>query len=147
MCQQKEKRTAEAVRHISLLFYDFQDLHGAYLCADAAGDALASSIAFFQNHNLHGADLNALATGNAELLVDHVHAGLGILGDCPVFANLFALTALNAGHGLCASALGDDLNAGIIGVEFFIEGVGACTHALQTSHTFCTFFNGELLHN
>ena len=130
-----------------LFFYDFQDLHGANLSADAASDALGSGAAFLQDHDLHGACLNTLAAGNAQLLVDHVDAGLGVLGDSAMFADLSALTALNAGHRLCASALCGDLDAGIVGMEFLIERIGASPDALQTCHTFCAFFNHELLHN
>ena len=36
-------------------------------------------------HNLHGAGFHALAALDAQLLVDHVNAGLGVLGDGLVF--------------------------------------------------------------
>ena len=130
----------------NLLFDDLQNIHGASLDADAAGDALGSRALGLQNHELHGANFHALAAGDALLLVDHVDAGLGVLGDSFMLTNLHALAALNAGHGLGTVALGNDLDAGIIGVEFLVEGFGAGLNALQASHTFGIFLNNELLH-
>ena len=130
----------------NLLFDDFQNLHGAGLDTDAAGDALGSGILGLQNHDLHGAGFHALAAADTQLLVDHVNAGLGILGDSAVLTDLHALAALDAGHGLGTVALGNDLDAGIIGVEFLVEGFGAGLNALQASHTFRIFLNNELLH-
>ena len=132
---------------VILFFHDFQDVHGTDLDTDTAGDTLAGGAALLQNHDLHGARLHALAAGDAELLVDHVNAGLGILGDGAMLAGLFALAALDAGHGLCAGALGNDLDAGIIRVEFLIKSIGASLDTFQTSHTFRTLFNHEFLHN
>ena len=129
-----------------LLFHDLQDLHGAGLDTDATGDALGSGILGLEDHDLGGADLDTLAAGYALLLVDHVHAGLGVLGDCLVFTNLGALATLDANHGLCAGALCNDLDAGQIRVEFFIERSGASLNTLQASHTFRIFLNSELLH-
>ena len=48
-----------------LLFNDLQDLHGASLHADAAGDALRNRRLFLMYHDLHGADGHASATANA----------------------------------------------------------------------------------
>ena len=133
---------------LAILFLnDFQNVHGASLNADAAGDTLAGGAAFFHDHDLHGTCFYALAAGNAELLIDHVNAGLGILSDGALFADLLALTALDAGHRFCASSLGHDLNAGIIRMEFLVKSIGASLDAFQTSHTFCTLFNHEFLHN
>jgi hypothetical protein len=64
-----------------------------------------------------------------------------------MLANLFAFAALDAGHRLCAGALCNDLNAGIIRMELLVESIGASANALQASHTFSSLFNGELLHN
>ena len=130
-----------------LFFNDFQDVHGTDLDADTAGNTLAGGAAFFHDHDLHGTSFNALATGNTELLVDHVDAGLGILGNGAVLAGLFAFAALDAGVGLCAGTLGYDLDAGIIRVKFLIKSIGASLDTFQTSHTFCTLFNHEFLHN
>ncbi len=130
-----------------LLFHDFQDLHGAGLDADAAGNALGYGAFGLENHNLHGASLHTGTAANAVLLVDHVHAGLGILGNGLMRTGLHALAALDADIGLCAGSLRNDLDAGIIGIELLIERLGAGTHALQTSHTFGIFLNSELLHN
>ena len=88
-----------------LLLNDLQDFHGAGLDTDATGDALGHRVALLVDHDLHGADLHALAAADAELLVDHVHTGLGILGDGTGFAHLSALTALNTGHWLCSAVL------------------------------------------
>jgi hypothetical protein len=145
---QKETGSQTAARKgIALFFDDLQDFHGACLGADAAGNALGSGAAFLQDHNLHGASLNTLTARNAQLLVDHVNAGLGILSDSAMLTNLCALATLDAGHGLCTCSLGNDLDAGIVGMKFLVESIGASPDALQTSHTFCTFFNHELLHN
>ena len=131
----------------NLLFDDLQNIHGASLDADAAGDALGSRALGLQNHDLHGASFHALAAGDALLLIDHVDAGLGILGDCLMLTDLHALAALDAGHGLGTVALGNDLDAGIIGVEFLVEGFGAGLNALQASHTFNILLCNELFHN
>ena len=66
---------------MQLLFHDLQDFHGASLDTDATSNALGGSALLCHNHNLHGADLNALTALNTQLLVDHVHASLGILGN------------------------------------------------------------------
>ena len=128
-----------------LLFYDLQHFHGAGLDTDAAGDALGSGV--LQAHDLHGADLHALAAADALLLVDHVHAGLGVLGDGLVLAGAHALAALDANVGLGSIALSNDLDAGQVGIKFLIESLGAGLDALQAGHTFSGFINSELLHN
>ena len=94
-----------------LLFDDLQQFHGASLDTNAAGDALGHRIAFPMNHNLHGAYLNTLAAANALLLVDHVHAGLGVLGDGFMLTGTHALAALDAHIGLCNAGLVDHLDA------------------------------------
>ena len=129
-----------------LLFDDLQYFHGADLSADAASDALGSIAAFLLHHNLHRADLDALTAGGTQLLVDHINAGLGILGDGTVLTAAGALAALDADHGLCTGALGHDLDAAQILMEFLIKGFGASANALQASHTFYIFLNGKLLH-
>ena len=130
----------------NLLFDDLQDLHGAGLDADAAGDALGDGCAFLLGHDLEGAGFLALAATNAELLVDHVHAGLGILGNSLMLADLHALAALNADIGLGSVALGNDLDAGQVGIKLLVESLGASLDTLQASHTFRIFLNNELLH-
>ena len=99
------------------------------------------------NHNLHGADFHALAAADALLLVDHVNAGLGVLGDSTGLANLLALAALDADHGLGAGALCDNAQAGQILVKFLIECLGASTDALQTGHALKILLYSKLLHN
>ena len=130
----------------SLLFHDLQDLHGADLSADTAGDTLGGGAVGRHDHDLHRANLNTLAAGGAQLLVDHIHAGLGILGDGTSFTNLGTLTALNAGHGLGTAALGNDLDAGQVRIEFLIKRVGTGTDTLQTSHALGALLNHKLLH-
>ena len=129
-----------------LFFHDLQDLHGAGLDADAAGDALGGGILGLEDHDLHGAGLNTGAAGYAQLLVDHVNAGLGILGDGAMLTGLHALAALDAGHGLGTGALSHDLDAAVIRMELLVEGLGASLHALKTCHALRTLFNHKLLH-
>ena len=145
--QQKSLRHYRRLISVLLLFDDLQNFHGADLYADAAGDALGNGIAFLMYHDLHGADLDALAALDALLLVDHVNAGLGILGDGFMLAGLHALAALDADIGLSAGALGKNLDAGIVLMEFLVKSFGASADALQTSHTFYIFLNSELLHD
>ena len=132
---------------MQLLFDDFQYFHGADLDTDAAGDALRNGIAFLMYHDLHGADLDALAAADTVLLADHVNTGLGVLGNGIMLASLHALTTLDADIGLCAGALSNDLQAGIVLMEFLVESLGASANTLQASHTFHIFLNSELLHN
>ena len=129
------------IRFENLLFHDLQDFHGAGLDTDAAGDALGNGALGLQHHDLHGANLNALAAADAGLLIDHVHAGLLVLGDGTVLADLSALTALDADIGLCTGALGHNLNAAQIGVEFLIKSSRAGTDTFQAGHALGTFFN------
>ena len=131
----------------TLLLHDLQDLHGAGLDTDAAGDALGNGIAFLLDHDLGGADFLALAAANAQLLVDHVHAGLGILGDSAVLTDLHALTALDAGHGLGTGTLSHDLDAAQVGMKLLVECLGASLNALKAGHTFGIFLNSQLFHN
>ena len=132
---------------VKLLFHDLQDLHGASLCADAAGNTLGSRTLALHDHNLHGACLDALAATDTQLLVDHVNTGLGILRDGTVLTGSHALAALDAGIGLCAGTLCDDLDAGQIGIKFLVESSRASLNTLQASHTFSILIDNELLHN
>ena len=129
-----------------LLFHDLQHFHGADLGTDAAGDALGGRAFGLHDHDLHGAGFHTIAAGNAQLLVDHVHAGLGILGDGTVLTSLHALTALDAGHGLGTGTLGNHLDAGQILMELLVESGRAGTDALQAGHAFDILFNSKLLH-
>ena len=133
-------------RKCNLLLHDLQDLHGTGLYTNTASDALGSRTFGRHDHDLHGAGLHTLAAGGAKLLVNHVHAGLGILGNSTGLASLQALTALDAGHGLCAGTLGNDLNAGQIFIELLKERCRASTDALQASHTFHILFDRKLFH-
>ena len=96
---------------------------------------------------MHGAGFHALAAADTLLLVDHVHAGLGVLGDGLVLTGSHALAALDAGLGLGTGTLGNDLDAGQILIKFLIESLGAGADALQTCHALYIFLNSELLHN
>ena len=129
-----------------LLLHDLQDLHGAGLYTNAAGNALGSRILGLHYHDLHGAGLHALAAGNTQLLIDHVHAGLGVLGDGALLAGTHALAALDTGVGLCALTLCNDLDAAQIRIEFLIESGGASTDALQAGHALNIFIYRQLLH-
>ena len=97
-------------------------------------------------HDLHGADLDTLAAANALLLVDHVHTGLGILGNGLMLTGTHALAALDAHYRLCAGTLGNHVNAAQIFIEFLIECGGASPDTFQTSHTFNALFRHKLLH-
>ena len=142
-----QKRAAEAALYVGkLLLHDLQNFHGACLDADTAGDALGSGILRLQDHDLHGAGLDTLAAADALLLVDHVDAGLGILGDGFMLAGLHALAALDAGHGLGCAVLIYDLDAAQILMEFLVKSLGASAYTLQAGHTFNIFLNGKLLH-
>ena len=133
--------------YVCLALDNFQNLHGASLSTDAAGDALGSRAAFLQDHNLHGAGFHALAAGNAQLLVDHVDTGLGILGDGTVLTDLHALAALDTSHGLSlASLVGTNLDGAEGDIEFLIEGFGTSLNTLQASHALFIFLDGEFFH-
>jgi len=130
-----------------LFLNDLQDLHGAGLDTDAAGNALGCGSLGLQHHDLHGAGLHALAAGNTLLLVDHVHAGLGILGDGIMLAGTHALAALDTGIDLGSAVLAcHDLDAGQIGIEFLIESLRASLDALQAGHALLAFFDSQFLH-
>ena len=143
----KSSRVTGCFSVCSLLLDDLQNFHGAGLDTDAAGDALGSGILGLEDHDLGGADLDALAAGNALLLVDHVHAGLGILSNRLMFTDLSALTALDADHGLGTLTLSNHLDAGQVLMELFIESSGAGTDALQACHALGILLNSKLLHS
>ena len=132
---------------VFLLFHDLQQIHGADLGTDAAGDALGSGLIGLHHHDLHGASLDTLTAADAEFLVDHVHAGLGILGDSAMLAGTHALTALDTSHRLCTGALRYDLDAGKILMELLVKGGGARTNTFQTCHALDIFLNSKLLHD
>ena len=94
-----------------LLFNDLQDLHGAGLDADATGDTLGSGALRLQDHNVHGTSLNTGAAADTQLLVDHVHTGLGVLGNGTMLAGAHALTTLNTHIGLGGIALSNNADA------------------------------------
>ena len=130
-----------------LLLHNFQDLHGASLGADAAGDALGGKFHILSlDHDAKGASFHALAAANAELLVDHVNA-LGVLGNCTVLAGSSTLAALDANHGLRHALTVYDLDAGLIGMELFVESIGTGADTFQTCHTFRILLDSEFLHN
>ena len=131
---------------IGLFLYDFQKLHGASLDTDATGNALGDRHLRLVDHDLHGASFYALSTADAQLLIDHINAGLGVLGDSTMLTGAHTLAALNAGHGLCAGAFCNDLDAGIVGVELFVKRLGASPDTFQTGHTFHILLNRQLLH-
>ena len=130
--------------HRSLLFDDLKQLHGAGLGADAAGDALGSG--FTKRHHLHGTDLDALAAGGAELLVDHVYAGLGVLGDGVVGTGAGTLAALDAGFDLDIALVVHDTDAALGFIKHLVKRLGAGPDAGQTRHAFDALFYGKLFH-
>ena len=145
----QQKRTApfEAVRQKPELFFDdFQHTHGAGLDADPAGNALGSGVFGFQNQHLHGAGFHTLAAADAVLLVDHINAGLGILGNGIMLAGSHALAVLDAGVGLCAGALGNNFNAAQVLMKFLVEGFGTCADTFQAGHALYVFLHRELFH-
>ena len=121
---------------VNLAFDDFENIHGASLYAEAAGDALSSGV--FVNNDLEGADFSTLAAANAELLINNVNA-LSVLLDRACFTNLSALTALDADHGLGFAVLFDNLDSGLIGIKYLIVSFGTCTDASEASHASCFF--------
>ncbi len=129
-----------------LLFNDLKDFHGAGLDADATGDTLGSGALGLQDHNVHGAGLNTGAAADTQLLVDHVHTGLGVLGNGTMLAGAHALTTLNTHIGLGGVALGHDANAAQILVKVLVKSLGTSLNTLQASHTFGIFLNNQLLH-
>ena len=131
----------------NLLFYDLQQFHGTSLDTDAAGDALGCRAVGLHHDDLHGTSLSALAAADAQLLIDHIHAGLGILGNSTVLTDLHALTAGDTGHRLSAGALCNNPDAAQIRMEFLIKGGGASTNTLQASHTFNILLNSKFLHS
>ena len=131
---------------MKLFLHDLQDLHGTCLHANTAGNALGCRILRLHDHDLHGASFNTLTTGNAQLLIDHINASFGILGNSTLLAGTHALTTLNTGVRLCTLALGDDLNAAQIRIEFLIESGGASTDTFQTCHTLSILIDRQLLH-
>ena len=130
----------------SLLLDDLQDFHGASLDADAAGNALGSGSALVVDHELEGAGLDALAAAGAELLVDHVDTGLGILGDGTGLAGLGAQTALGADLGLGSALTLHDLDAGLGDIVNLVESLGTSLNALQAGHALGALLDRQLLH-
>ena len=108
-----------------LFFHNLQDLHGAALDTNATGNALACCGAGNSggNHNVEGADFCALPAAGAELLVDHVHSRLGILGNGAELTCLGALATLDTGQRLRGSVLLHNLDTGLILMEFLVEGL------------------------
>ena len=129
-----------------LLFNDLKDFHGAGLDADTTGDTLRSGALGLQDHNVHGTSLNTGAAADTQLLVDHVHTGLGVLGNGTMLAGAHALTALNTDIGLGGIALSNNADAAQILIEVLVEGLRAGLNTLQASHTFGIFLNNQLLH-
>ena len=140
----KRQPTTASLQNMKLLFHDLQNFHGASLDTDAAGNALGSNV--LHDHDLHGADFDTLAAADTLLLIDHVHAGLGVLSDSLMLTDLHALAALNADVGLGTGALGHDLNAAQGNIIFLIESLGTGLDALQASHALGALLNSELLH-
>ena len=127
-----------------LLLDDLQQIHRAGLGADAAGDALGGGVA--EGHHLHGTDFDALAAGGAELFVNHVNAGFGVLGDGVVGTGAGALAALYAGLDLRLAVVVHDADAALVLVKHLVEGFGTRSHTGQTRHTGYALLDGYLFH-
>ena len=120
----KRKRRTRRSAAWFLFFNDFQQLHGAGLNTDAAGGAFAGiRDGLVLDDEAEGTRFNAFSAAGAELAADHPDA-LGVLGDRAVGTDLGALAALDTGHGTDVLAALNDLQSGLIGVEFLIVCVG-----------------------
>ena len=94
---------------------------------------------------MSGAGFHALAAGSAFL---RVHLGQAVLhGDGAERAGAHALAALDAGLNLYIALLLNDLDAGFVRVEFFIERLGTGSDTCQTCHTGTAFFYFQFLHS
>ena len=134
------------IQSIRLFLHDLQHFHGAGLDADAAGGAFAGiRDGLVLDDEAEGTRFNAFSAAGAELAADHPDA-LGVLGDRAGGTGLGALAALDTDHGADVLAALDDLQSGLIGVEFLIVCVGAGADALQTGHALHAFFDGQLFH-
>ena len=102
---------------------------------------------FRRYHDLHGTSLYTLTAGGAELFVNHVNTGLGVLGDGTELTGSGTLATLEAGHGFRLTIFIYDSDTGQVLMKLLIESGGASVHARQTSHTLATFFYSKLLHN
>jgi hypothetical protein len=143
---EKAAELLQPPEYVELLLDNFQQFHGASLDTDATGDALGSRILGLHDHDLHGAGFHTLATLDAQLLVDHEHAGLGILSDGAMLTGTHALATLNTHHRLSTGSLGNHVNAAQIFIEFLVEGGGTSPDTFQTCHTFNALFCHKLLH-
>lgn len=129
-----------------LLFDDFQDLHGAGLHANTAGDALGGNRRVLcLDHNMEGAGFHALAAANTELLVDHIDT-LCVLSNGTSLTGSSALAALNTNHGFCFALQLNDLDAGLTGMELFVKSVGTSTNTFQASHALGALLNSQFFH-
>jgi len=132
---------------LKLLFDNFEDFHGAGLGADAAGDALGGILGVFRvDHQTEGACFLTCAAVCAELLVDDVNT-LGVLSDGTGRTCFRTLAALGTYHGLGYALAINDLDAGLIGMEFLVECLGTGLDALQASHTGGAFLYSQLFHS
>jgi len=95
---------------------------------------------------VHGAGFDTLAAADALLLVDHVNAGLGVLGNGLVLAGTHALAALDANIGLGSAGLVHDLDAAQGDIIYLIKSLRTGLDALQAGHALLALFNSELLH-
>jgi hypothetical protein len=135
-----------AYYNMYLFFDDLQQLHGTSFHTNTTCNALGNGITLFVDHDLHGTCFHTLTTTNAQLLVDHINTGLGILCNGTMLTHTHALATLDAGIRLSAVALGDNLNAGIVGMELLIKSLGASANTFQASHTFQILLNSKLFH-
>ena len=126
---------------------DLEHFHRASLDADATGDALGGvGHLRLKNDHAERAGFLALAAADAELLVDHVNALLGVLRDRAVLTGRSTLTALDAGHRADLAVALNDLQAGLVLMELFIKCGRAGADALQTCHARNILLDEKFLH-
>ena len=129
---------------IPLLLHHAQQVHRTGLGADAAGNALGGRLT--HRHNLHRACLDAVSAADAQLFVDHIDAGLGILADRAMGAGAHAFAALYAGLDLGFALVVHDLYAALGRIKLLVEGLGAGPDAAQARHALNVFIGYKLLH-
>ena len=137
----RRSNIASPVNMDILALGNLKHVHGTSLDADAAGNALGGGRHLrLINQNAERTCSLTLATAHTELLIDHVHTGLGILRDSTLFAGSGAFTALHTGHGANFSGALNNLNAGLIRMELLMKCHRASADALQTGHTGASLF-------
>jgi hypothetical protein len=95
---------------------------------------------------MEGTSLCALTAGGAQLLINHINTGLGILSDRTVLTSLHAFATLDTCHRLCAALPLNYANTRQIGIKGLMESIGTCANALKARHTLNILFNSKFFH-